>query len=70
VTGTLLWEGVDKRGGTTALVENTFDTWLDVHHAFEAWSARLAARMKELGACQQPPPVVGSPRLKKPALTR
>lgn len=70
VNGTLLWEGVDKRGGTTALVENTFDTWLDVHHAFEAWSARLAARMKELGACQQPPTPSAAPRPKKPAVKR
>ena len=50
--GTLLWEGIDKRGGTTSLVENTLDTWLDVNHAFETWSARLAARMQQLGICQ------------------
>jgi hypothetical protein len=35
-TGTLLWEAVDKRGGTTAVAENTLNTWLDVDHAFEA----------------------------------
>jgi uncharacterized protein DUF3313 len=37
-TGTLLWEAVDKRGGTTAVAENTPNTWLDVDHAFEPWS--------------------------------
>ena len=52
-TGTLLWEAVDKRGGTTALAENTLNTWLDVDHAFEAWSEQLASRLQELGACQR-----------------
>jgi hypothetical protein len=28
-------------------------TWLDVDHAFQAWSEQLASRMQELGACQQ-----------------
>jgi len=50
--GGLLWEAVDKRGGTTALVENTLNTWLDVEHAFQAWSDQLATRMQELGACR------------------
>jgi hypothetical protein len=26
----LLWEAVDKRDGSTALAENTLNTWLDV----------------------------------------
>jgi Protein of unknown function (DUF3313) len=52
-TGTLLWEAVDKRGGTTALVANTLDNWRDVDHAFEAWSEQVAARLQELGACQR-----------------
>ena len=51
--GTLLWEGVDKRGGTTAVAENTLNTWLDVDHAFEAWSEQLASRLQELGACRR-----------------
>ena len=51
--GSLLWEAVDKRGGTTALAENTLNTWLDVDHAFEAWSEQLASRLQELGACQR-----------------
>jgi hypothetical protein len=44
--GTLLWETLDKRGGTTALLENTLDTWLDIDHAFETFSDRLASRMQ------------------------
>ena len=52
-TGTLLWEAVDRRGGTTALVSNTLNTWLDVDHAFEAWSEQLASRLQELGACRR-----------------
>jgi hypothetical protein len=50
-TGTLLWQAVDKRGGTTALVANTLNTWRDVDNAFRAWSDKLAARLQELGAC-------------------
>jgi Protein of unknown function (DUF3313) len=52
MTGGLLWEAVDKRGGTTAPVENTLNNWLDVDHAFQAWSEELASRMQELGACR------------------
>jgi len=51
--GALLWEAVDKRGGTTALAENTLNTWLDVDHAFQAWSDQLATRLQELGACRR-----------------
>jgi uncharacterized protein DUF3313 len=51
--GMLLWEAVDKRGGTTALLENTLNTWLDIDHAFTAWSDRLASRMQDLGACRK-----------------
>jgi len=50
--GSLLWEAVDKRGGTTALVENTLNTWLDVDHAFQAWSDQLATRLQALDACR------------------
>jgi len=49
--GTLVWQGVDKRGGTTAAVENTFNTWLDVHHAFQAWSDELVAHLQKAGVC-------------------
>jgi len=50
--GSLLWEAVDKRGGTTAVAENTLNTWLDVDHAFQTWSEQLASRMQALGACR------------------
>ena len=50
--GSLLWEAVDKRGGTTAVVENTLNNWNDIDHAFQAWSQQLASRMQELGACR------------------
>ena len=52
-TGALLWQVVDKRGGTTALVANTLDTWRDVEHAFKAWSEKLTSRLQELGVCQR-----------------
>ena len=51
--GVLLWESLDKRGGTTAIIENTLNTWLDVEHAFEAWSDRLVSRLQALGACRK-----------------
>ncbi len=51
--GALLWEAVDRRGGTTAVAENTLNTWLDVDHAFQAWSDQVVARMQELGACRK-----------------
>jgi hypothetical protein len=52
-TGALVWQAVDKRGGTTALVKNTFDSWLDVHHAFEAWSAQLVKGLQGAGICNK-----------------
>jgi hypothetical protein len=48
----LPWEAADKRGGTTAVIENTLNTWLDVDHAFQAWSDQLATRLQEVGACR------------------
>lgn len=51
--GTLIWQAVDKRGGTTALVKNTFDNWLDVDHAFQAWSAQLVKRLQDVGICKK-----------------
>jgi len=50
-TGALIWQGVDKRGGTTSFAENTLDTWLDVHHAFEAWAAELTKKLVAMGVC-------------------
>jgi hypothetical protein len=51
-TGTLLWQGVDKRGGTGALVKNTLDNWLDVDRAMQDWSTKLTSRLQELGVCR------------------
>jgi hypothetical protein len=51
-SGTLVWEGVNKRGGTTAAIENTFNTWLDVHHAFQAWTNELVTRYRKLGSAE------------------
>lgn len=52
-TGALLWQAVDRRGGTTALIANTLDNWRDVENAFKAWSEKLASRFQELGACRR-----------------
>jgi hypothetical protein len=49
--GALLWQAVDKRGGSVAAVENTLDTRLDIHHAFQAWSGQLISRLKQMGVC-------------------
>jgi hypothetical protein len=52
-SGTLLWEAVDKRGGTAALAANTLDNWRDVRHAFEAWGAQMRTRLQEVGVCHK-----------------
>jgi hypothetical protein len=51
--GTLLWEAVDKRGGTTALVADTLDNWRDVRNAFQAWGVQLRTRLQDLGVCRR-----------------
>jgi hypothetical protein len=53
LSGDLLWQGVDKRAGTTALVQNTTNSWNDVDNALKAWSAEAARRLQELGVCHQ-----------------
>jgi hypothetical protein len=53
VSGDLLWQGVDKRAGTTALIQNTTNSWADVDNALKAWSAEAAKRLTELGVCHQ-----------------
>ena len=50
-TGQVIWQAVDKRGGTTSLAENTLDTWLDVHHAFDAWAKLITQRLVSAGIC-------------------
>ncbi len=52
-SGAVLWQAVDKRGGTTALVANTLNNWRDVENAFKAWSDKLASRLQELGVCRR-----------------
>ena len=51
-TGAIVWQAVDKRGGTTSAVENTLNTWLDVDHAFDAWSKQYVTRLQQLGICR------------------
>jgi hypothetical protein len=51
--GTLLWEAVDKRGGTTAFVADTLDNWRDVRNAFQAWGVQLRTRLQDLGVCRR-----------------
>jgi hypothetical protein len=53
MNGTLLWQAVDKRGGTTALAANTLDNWRDVRHVFEAWGILLRDRLQQLGVCRR-----------------
>ena len=50
--GTLLFQAVDRRGGTTAVLENTLNNWLDVHHAFTAWSNEITAKLQQMGVCR------------------
>jgi hypothetical protein len=52
-TGALLWQGVDRRGGSTSVVQNTINDWQDVNNAFSAWSEQLVARLQQLGVCRQ-----------------
>nr|WP_294514542.1 DUF3313 domain-containing protein [uncultured Rhodopila sp.] len=51
-SGAVVWQAVDKRGGTTSAAEDTLDTWLDVHHAFQAWSKQFVTRLQQLGICK------------------
>jgi hypothetical protein len=53
VSGALLWQGVDKRAGTNAVIQNTTNGWYDVDQAMKAWSAEAAKRLQELGVCHQ-----------------
>ncbi|MBI3795551.1 MAG: DUF3313 domain-containing protein [Deltaproteobacteria bacterium] len=53
MTGTLLWEGQDKRAGTKNMGRDTLNSWDDVDNAFKAWAAQFAKRLDELGACPQ-----------------
>jgi hypothetical protein len=50
-TQELLWQGVDKRGGNSPLLQDTTDNWLDVNHVFQAWAAQLVTRLQSTGIC-------------------
>jgi hypothetical protein len=50
-TGALLWQGVDRRGGANAVVQNTINNWQDVDNAFKAWSAQLVTKLQQSGVC-------------------
>lgn len=50
-SGKLLWQAVDKQGGTGALIKNTVGSWVDVNNAFDTWSGKLASKMEQLGIC-------------------
>ena len=52
MNGTLLWQAVDKRGGTTSFAANTLDNWRDVRHVFEAWGVLLRERLQQAGVCR------------------
>lgn len=45
-TGVLLVAGVDRRAGTKALGDTTFDAWSDVRRAFETWSAQFVDNLR------------------------
>jgi hypothetical protein len=51
-TGTLLWQAVDKRGGTTTLIADTTDNWRDVRHIFEAWAQQITTKFTQMGVCR------------------
>ncbi len=53
VSGALLWQGVDKRAGTNAVIQNTTNSWYDADTAMKAWAAEAAKRLQELGVCHQ-----------------
>ncbi|WP_158805759.1 DUF3313 domain-containing protein [Acidisoma sp. L85] len=50
--GAVVWQAVSKRGGTSAAIKDTLNQWLDVQHAFQAWSTQLATRFQSVGFCQ------------------
>ncbi len=45
-TSVLLAAGLDRRAGTKALGDGTFDAWGDVRRAFEAWSNQFVTNLR------------------------
>jgi hypothetical protein len=52
MTSELLWQGVDKRAGAIALVQNTTNSWNDVDNAMKGWSEFAVKRLQQLGVCR------------------
>jgi hypothetical protein len=52
MTGNLLWQAVDKRAGSVALVQNTTNSWNDVDNAMKGWSDQAVNRLQALGVCR------------------
>lgn len=44
-TGKLIAAGVDRRAGTKAVSDSTFDSWNDARAAFSAWGKQFTANM-------------------------
>ena len=47
LTGALLAAGVDRRAGTKALGDSSFDSWDDARRAFEAWAKQFSANLRK-----------------------
>ena len=52
MSGDLLWQGVDKRAGSVALVQNTTNSWNDIDNAMKGWSEQAVKRLQEYGVCR------------------
>ena len=46
-TGELLAAGVDRRAGTKAVGDSTFDSWNDARDAFVAWAKQFSTNLKK-----------------------
>ncbi len=51
VSNVVVWEGADRRAGTTALLQNTTNSWDDVDNAMKAWGQFAVKRLRDLGVC-------------------
>ena len=46
-TGVLLAAGVDRRAGTKAIGDDTFDSWGDARRAFDAWAEQFSDNLRK-----------------------
>jgi len=51
VDKSVIWEGVDKRAGTTSMLKNTFNNELDAENAFKTWSNKFLKTLTQRGIC-------------------